>query len=85
MCHKKNSGTMQCTNTANDMLIIKDFKYLRTTVLKQGNIIFFTGSGYAYVSHYAHAYVFISGYASCSFTGISPVTWKKTLQFNALF
>jgi len=35
---------MQCTNTANDMLIIKDFKYLRTTVLKQGKINIFTQS-----------------------------------------
>ena len=35
-----------------------------------------------YVSHYVHTYVFISSYVS--FNGISPVTWKKTLQVNEL-
>ena len=59
--NKKNSCTMQCKNTANDLLIIKDLNVFMNNSIKTGKNNFFhmdhchrwvysEGNGYAYVS-----------------------------------
>ena len=53
--NKKHSGTIQCKNTANDLLIVTYFKVFMNNSIKtwQNNVFTqntVTGSGYAYVS-----------------------------------